>query len=333
MTENVKAIALMSGGLDSILAARLIMDQGIDVTGLSCKHPFHQGPPPGEKAMPEQAAEELGIELVRPDVSEKLINMVKAPAHGYGKHLNPCIDCRIIYLTEGERLMKERGAHFLVTGEVIGQRPMSQRRDAMNAIDRDSSLRGHIVRPLSAKLMDPTVPEKEGWVDRERLLDISGRGRGRQYELAEKYGLTKFGSPGGGCLLTMEDFARKMADLMEEKPDFDKSDVELLKRGRHYRLPSGTRLVVGRDDRDNRGIIDLARDDDVLVYSAGGPGPVALLRGSQDASEIETASRITARYMRKGGDSPQFRAERAGETIKELSASAMDVESVDALRI
>jgi len=330
MGDLIKAIGLLSGGLDSSLAVRVVQDQGIEVIGLSCRHPFHSAPPPGEEPYPVRVARELGIELVRPDVTERIIELVKRPPHGHGKFLNPCIDCRILYLGEGEKLMKERGARFLFTGEVIGQRPMSQRRDAMNIIDRDSGLRGLVLRPLCAGLMTPTIPEEKGWVDRERLLRISGRGRGKQYELAEEYGLKEFSSPAGGCLLTMEGFANKMRDLLECEDDISGADVDLLKAGRHFRMAESVRLVVGRDDADNRRIDELAKDGDLVITSAGQPGPLGLIRGEADDRLVETACRLIGRYMNRATGPITFNLRRAGadgvDTIEVVPMQRHEVE-------
>jgi tRNA-uridine 2-sulfurtransferase len=297
MKDMIRAIGLISGGLDSLLAVRVLQEQGTLVIGISCRHPFQGRTVMGKVSYPELAARQLGIELVRPDVTEQMLTLVAAPPHGHGKHLNPCIDCRILYLTEAAKLMRERGAKFLATGEVLGQRPMSQRRDSLDVIDRDSGLRGQVVRPLSAKLLRPTKAEQEGWVDRERLLSISGRGRHEQMRLAEQYGFTEYSAPAGGCLLTMDGFAAKVADLVAHEGGLSAAEVELLKRGRHFRLGPRTKLVVGKDDGDNRDLEALAGSDDLTLQAADEPGPIGVLRGPVDEPMLALAATIMARYV------------------------------------
>jgi hypothetical protein len=334
MSQKIKAVGLLSGGLDSCLAVRVVQEQGVEVIGLSCKHPFHARPPGGEKPYPERVAEELGIELVRPDVTDKMLAMVKNPPHGYGKHLNPCIDCRIIYLKEGASLMTEHGAKLLITGEVLGQRPMSQRRDAMDIIDRDSGLRGLILRPLCARLMKPTIAEEKGWVDRDRLHDISGRSRKKQMELAKKFELETFSSPGGGCLLTMEDFARKMQDLMKSRDDFDGNDVDLLKSGRHFRLSPDVKLVVGKNDSDNKRIAGLARSGDLVITSVDAPGPLGLLRGEAGEEKIKSACAIIGRYVSRAKGPVKFLIKAAsGEEKATHEVAPFDRGAVEDYRI
>jgi len=331
VAEKVKAVGLISGGLDSELAVRLLQEQGIKVTGVSCTHPFHPATTPGEKPRPLRVAEELGIELVRPDVTDRLLKMLRSPNHGFGKHLNPCIDCRLIYLEQGAKLMKKIGAKFLVTGEVLGQRPMSQRRDAIDIINRDSELAGYILRPLSAKLLPETVPEKEGWVDREKLMDIRGRSRKRQFELARDFGLTQFGSPGGGCLLTMEDFARKLMDLLDHQETLTANDVELLKKGRHFRLSDSAKLAVGKNHAENSQLMGMARQTDLIIKTSGAPGPVGLVRGTVSDSEIETACAIMGRYVKKAEGPVPFVVENGAE--KNIVVAPMDRDGVEKYRI
>ncbi len=334
MNNHKKAIALISGGLDSVLAARVVMEQGIEVIGICCKHPFHSSPTPGAVAFPELVARKLGIELVRPDVSEQSIALVRDPPHGYGRFMNPCIDCRIMYLRQGERLMNERGASFLITGEVLGQRPMSQRRDTINVIDRDSGLRGQVLRPLSAKLFNPTVAEEQGWIDRERLHAFSGRGRSDQLKLAAKFGVTEYSAPAGGCLLTMEGFAAKMRDLVDHGGRVAVNDVELLKCGRHFRLASATKLVVGKDAHDNRRLMDLAEDGDLLIAPISARGPESLIRGAVEDPQLESACSIIARYIHKVEGPIDFKVvEKGVEGAREFKAAAMDRNALEGYRI
>ena len=314
-------MALISGGLDSILAARLIQLQGIQVIGIHCGHPFHAASPRGERPFPERAAAQIGIELVEREVTEKILDLVQNPPHGYGRNLNPCIDCRILYLGEAHELMKERGAGFIITGEVLGQRPMSQRRDALDIIDRDAALRGLVLRPLSARLLRPTMPEEKGWVEREKLLAVNSRGRKKQIALAEKFGITEFSTPAGGCLLTNEGFAAKVKDLLEHEKRLTSEDVQLLKVGRHFRLSDRAKLVAGRDERENEKIIRLAIPADLIIESIDHPGPLGLLRKANrglsredpsEQAEMMLACSILGRYVKPPADRVCFEFSRTG---------------------
>jgi hypothetical protein len=334
MSEEITAIGLLSGGLDSSLAVSLIQDQGIRVIGLSCKHPFHAAAPEGSVPAPERIAAELGIELVRPDVTAAMLAMLKDPPHGFGKHLNPCIDCRIMYLKEGARLMEERGARFLFTGEVLGQRPMSQRRDALDIIDRDSGLRGLVLRPLSARLLRPTIPEEKGWVDRARLLNISGRSRARQLALAKEKEITGFSAPAGGCLLTMEDFARKVADVLRHAESLEKGDIEILKLGRHFRLTDHAILVVGKDDQENMALTKIARRDDLCIVPVSVPGPFGLLRGQVMTETMELACAIMGRYIKRATGPVRYSVTTsAGEARGGIEVGALMPAEVESYRI
>ncbi len=321
MSKDLIAIALMSGGLDSALAAAVVMEWGAAVIGIWCDHPFHPDERGGARPHAELVAKELGIELVKRDVTEKMIETVKSPAHGYGKHLNPCVDCRILYLAEARELMEERGAHFLVTGEVLGQRPMSQRRDSMDIIDRDSGLRGLIVRPLCGKFMRPTIPEQKGWIEREKLLDIDGRGRKRQIELAGKFSVKEYASPAGGCLLTMEDFARKMKDLIGHG-EVSRADVELLKVGRRLRLSDKAILVLGKNEGENRRLENMVLPGDAALTTIDVPGPFGLIRGKFEREDLELACSILLRYVRPTGNPIPVLASTGDERIT-ISASPM----------
>lgn len=270
------ALGMMSGGLDSILAARLLLEQGVDVRLLHLRIPFHGGKG-GNPA--EDAARQLGLDLIQRDVGEDFLDMLKHPRHGTGKGLNPCIDCRIHQLHMAREAAEDIGASFIFTGEVLGQRPMSQQRRAMRTVAAGSDLRGKLLRPLSAKLLQPTEAEEAGWVDRERLLDLSGRTRKPQIALAEQWGITDYPGPAGGCLLTDKGFSRRLADLFEHHPDCTLADVEPLKVGRHFRTPGGAKLVVGRNNGENHRIRDLAVAG-LRVYMEQLPGPVVLVQDS-----------------------------------------------------
>ena len=208
-----KAVALISGGLDSILAAKVVMDQGFDIIGLYCTSAFSKSYGNEQETHAVKVSRALGIDLRIFDMGQEYIELVRRPAHGYGKNTNPCIDCKIFMLKKARAIMDELGAPFVVTGEVLGQRPMSQRRDTLQVIERDADMRGLIMRPLSAKLLPPTKAELAGQIDREKLLSISGRSRNVQLRLAERYGIRGYSAPAGGCLLTDKNFSAKLIDL------------------------------------------------------------------------------------------------------------------------
>jgi len=299
----IKALALLSGGLDSTLAVKVMLEQGIEVEAINFVTVFcncttkKMGCSAGK-----QAASTLGIKLKTVNTSREFLEIVKNPKHGYGRNLNPCIDCRIFMLKKAKNYMAETGASFLITGEVLGERPMSQRRDAMRIIERESGLEGLILRPLSAKLFPPTIPEKEGWVDREKLLSIQGRSRKPQIELAAHFGINDYPCPAGGCLLTDPGFTQRMKDLMKYHPDFDLNDVHLLKTGRHLRLLPELKAVVGRNEHENEQILTFAQEKDMIFHLIDLPGPVTLLRGKSDREFEELTASITAHYSKAKND-------------------------------
>lgn len=289
----MKAICLFSGGLDSQLAVCLIKDQGIDVVGINFVTPFF-----GAEERTRQAAVDLGIEFHYLDIGPDYMNVLKNPVYGYGKNMNPCIDCHAYMFKRAAEYLPEYGASFLISGEVLGQRPMSQNKSALNAVNKLAGHRGMIVRPLSAQLLPPTIPEMEGWVDRTRLLDINGRSRTRQMQLAEQYGIKDYPSPAGGCLLTQENFAKRLRLLFALNPTAEANDTEILKVGRHFYLNGDQLLVIGRDHSENLKLQDLATDDDFLIKVVDRPGPLGLMRlnNTNDPAQLEMAARIVARY-------------------------------------
>lgn len=289
----MKAISLFSGGLDSQLAVCVIKDQGIDVIGINFVTPFF-----GAEERTMQAASDLGIEFHYLDIGPDYMDILKNPVYGYGKNMNPCIDCHGYMFRRAAQYLQEFAASFLISGEVLGQRPMSQNKSALNAVNKLSGNAGLILRPLSAKLLPPTLPEKEGWVDRSRLLDISGRSRTRQMQLAEHYGIKDYPSPAGGCLLTQENFAKRLRLLLDLKPEAEADDTEILRIGRHLYLNEDQLLVIGRNHNENIRLQELARDKDYLIKVSDRPGPLGLLRLNQidDTAELDMAARIVARY-------------------------------------
>jgi len=327
----MKAVALLSGGLDSTLAAKVILEQGIELEALNFLTVFCNCTHRGETCLAsKKAVEGLGIPLKVLNVSEEYLEVVKHPKHGYGRNMNPCIDCRIFMLKKARDYMQTAGAAFIITGEVLGQRPMSQRREAMRLIDREADLEGLILRPLSAKFLPASLPEVKGWVDRQKLLNISGRSRKPQIKLAEQYGIRDYPCPAGGCLLTDPNFAKRMRDLMVHKPHFTLNDVHLLKIGRHFRFSTDLKLVVGRNEDDNQKLQTFAREKDVLMKVHRYAGPLSLLRGEISQPGIERAAAITVRYG-KAKDLPTIEVhyQRAGEeTEQAVSVSAMAEEEI-----
>lgn len=289
----LKAVSLFSGGLDSQLAVCLVKDQGIEVVGVNFVTPFF-----GADAKCRKAAQQLGIDYHEIDIGSIYMEVLKHPVYGYGKNFNPCIDCHAFMLKNAGRFMQEIGASFLITGEVLGQRPMSQNKSALQAVEKHSSMKGLILRPLSAQLLSPTIPETEGWIDRSKLLDISGRGRKRQMELADHYGIKDYPTPAGGCLLTQENYSKRLRLLLTVKPDAGVKEMALLKLGRQFYLQEGLLLVVGRNQAENEALQNLADGDDYLLKVADRPGPLGLLRSIRPAGELdpEYAAAIVARY-------------------------------------
>ncbi len=289
-------MALLSGGLDSTLAIRVIQEQGIEVIALNFVTVFCRCTSHGScKLEAVKVSEKFGIPIKVINTTESFLELVKKPKYGYGKNMNPCIDCRInIFRIAGE-YMREIGADFIITGEVLGQRPMSQRKEAMRIIDREANLIGLVLRPLCAKHMEPTIPEKSGLVDREKLLNIRGRSRKDQIQLADVFQIKDYPCSAGGCLLTDPEFANRMRDLINTC-DANVNDVNLLKVGRHFRFDSETKVIVGRNEDDNAKIDTLSREGDVLLNLVDMPGPLTLMRGEITDEKIQTAARLTARY-------------------------------------
>ena len=300
MSEKIKAISLVSGGLDSLLATKVMLEQGIDVVAVNFLGPFclcNRGS--GCRHEAKHLSDTLGIELKLISAFEEYMEIVKHPKFGYGSNLNPCIDCRILMLNKTKEFMKEIGASFIVTGEVLGQRPMSQHRQALKLIEKESGLEGLILRPLSAQLLDETIPEKKGWVSREMLLDIDGRSRKPQMALAKKFGLNDYPCPAGGCLLTDSGFSRRMKDLLEHSDGavFKINDIEILKIGRHFRLGPENKLIVGRNEQENKRLLDLAIGTDYIFEPVGINGPIAIGRGKFSSADVfGLASQIVSRY-------------------------------------
>lgn len=295
-----RAIALFSGGLDSILACRVVARQGIEVLAVKFVTPFFDYHLLDRPSYPTEIRERYGINVMVRDVSPEYLALVRAPVHGHGKNFNPCLDCKIFMMTKARELMAELKASFLVTGEVVGQRPMSQRRDALRVVERDSGCEGILLRPLCAKHLDPTKAELDGLVDRELLLDFAGRGRGKQIALAREMGITDYPSPAGGCVLTDPIVSQRIRRYYEEHETLRVPDIRLLTVGRHLVLPGGGWLVMGRNEAENLTVLNLAEPEDtVLKLAASRPGPTAILRRLRDPDDLSLAAGIVARYGKK----------------------------------
>lgn len=292
-----KALSLLSGGLDSVIAAKLILDQGIEVVGLHFVSSFCDSKRKERDDVVIRSASELGIKVLVLDKGPGYVQVVTKPKHGYGKNMNPCIDCRIYMLQEARRVMEAEGASFLVTGEVVGQRPMSQMRDTIRLIEKESGLTGLIVRPLSAKLLAPSEAESQGTVDRSQLLDIAGRSRKVQYELVDRYKIKEFSKPAGGCLLTDPIYAKKLRELLKEEPEFTMTDIDLLKYGRHFRF-CGVKLVVGRDKDENEALYNLWSPPYLFAHTDHFKGPSAILKGPVDDNALAIAGNIISFYAK-----------------------------------
>lgn len=305
-----KAVALISGGLDSMLAARVILDQGCYVEGLSfftgfCveghTHAIRQRPHnPIKRNNALWVAEQLGIKLQFIDVVEEYKHVVMHPKHGYGAHLNPCLDCKSFMVRKGYEWMRAHEFDFLITGEVIGQRPMSQRRGTMPVIARESGAGEFLLRPLCAKHLPPTRPEREGWIDRDRLYAFNGRSRKPQIALAAKYGLNEYAQPAGGCcFLTDKQYTARLRDLWRKRNsrDYALDDIMLLKVGRHLRPRPHFKLIIGREQGENN-FLEGYRSQFTHLRTISHPGPLALVDGEVDTDDLRLAAQLVARFSK-----------------------------------
>jgi len=290
----IRAVGLLSGGLDSALAARLLLDQGIEVIAL------HLESPTACRSDVTQVAKELGVRLVSRPKGEEYLRLLRSPRFGYGRNMNPCLDCRVFMFHLGREALDELDASFLFTGEVLGQRPMSQTRNGIDVIDRHSGMDGRVLRPLSALLLPETEPETRGWVDRTRLLGLSGRTRTTQLRMAAEYGLTAFQSPAGGCLLTDPHFSDRLRDLFQHSDASETSmdDVALLRVGRHVRVSPRLKVVIGRDRDENLRLAAFPSAERWLIESIGFQAPNALVCGERDEPSLERAVGLILSYAK-----------------------------------
>jgi len=331
-----KALALLSGGLDSTLAVKIMLEQGIKVEALNFTSPFCTctGKNSGCKSEAMRVASELDIPIKVMNKGLEYLEIVRKPKHGYGKGMNPCIDCRIFLLRKAKEYMAECGADFIITGEVLGQRPMSQRRNALQLIERESGLEGLLLRPLSAGHFPPTIPEKEGWVNRNRLPSIQGRSRKEQMELAEDLDIRNYPCPAGGCLLTELSFISKIKDVFDHAEELNVRDFQLLKTGRHFRIGNRTKVIIGRDETDNNALERIRQPDEAAIRWIEGSSPVGIVIGNQDETLLDTAAKILLRYTKAplGTDCPiNVRQEDAERQI--ITRHEFDEARIEELRI
>jgi len=324
----MKAIGLLSGGLDSTLALELMLEQNIEIITLNFKTPFCRCNHGGCNWASKQA-NRIGVGIKYIYLGDEYLETIKNPKFGYGSQVNPCIDCRILMFKKAKEFMKEINASFIFTGEVLGQRPMSQHMNALRLIEREAGLEGLIIRPLSARLLPPSIPEKEGWIEREALRAIRGRSRKEQIRLAKKVGLHDYPCPAGGCLLTDPNFAKRIKDLLKHSSNLTLNDVELLKVGRHFRLSSSVKLIVGRNEKENERLSRLRRNGDVSLFVSEHKGPTSILRGNTIDHLIILAAGITAYYS----DAPKDRvAEVSFETGNETNFICVRAAPYDELK-
>ena len=308
MSKQRKALALISGGLDSLLAAKVMQEQGIHVEGVNfytgfCVEGHTHAIRKKDKAKPKRnnalwVAEQLGIKLHIVDIVDEYKDVVFNPKHGYGAHMNPCLDCKIFMVRKAAEWIEEHDFDFVITGEVIGQRPMSQRKDTMPVVQRDSGIGDRLLRPLCARNLPETLPEREGWVDREKLYDFSGRSRKPQMALAAEFGFEDYAQPAGGCcFLTDEQYSVKLADLWQArgKREYELDDIMLLKVGRHIRPAPHFKLIVAREEGEGKFLQGYRKQYPNLKTTSHG-GPLTLIDGELNEQELELAARIVARY-------------------------------------
>lgn len=313
MPKKAKCLLLFSGGLDSILTAKVLMGQGFEVLGLIFKSCFFN------EKQARLTAKKIGLKLKIVDFSKEHLKIVKNPKYGYGKNMNPCIDCHLLMLKKAGEIMFNSSTGlgrqsfcFVATGEVLGERPMSQNKNILKLLEKQSGLKGYLLRPLSAKLLKPTIVEKEGIVNREKLLSLSGRQRKEQFKLAKKFKIKEYPTPSGGCCLTYKEFSQRLKGLLGKWPKADCEDIKLLNYGRHF-WEGDFLIIVGRDDKDNQEIKKIAKKGDLIIEFKKIAGPTTLIRvknkktsqrgaGQVPESVIEKAKELTRVYSKKSKD-------------------------------
>ncbi|MCW3974666.1 MAG: 7-cyano-7-deazaguanine synthase [Candidatus Bathyarchaeota archaeon] len=297
--KKVKALAMFSGGLDSTLAIKVMLEQGIEVEALSFTTPFCLCEGKGGCVI-SKAARKLDIPLKKISIEQDYFEIVKNPKYGYGKYMNPCVDCRIYMLKKAKKYAEIIGAQFIITGEVLGQRPMSQRRKTLEIIEKEAGLVNKIIRPLSDKHFSETEAELKGLVEKTKLFDIRGRSRKKQMELAKKFEINEYPCPSGGCLLTYKEFAAKVKDILKYDDILDFKVIALLKIGRHFRYGKN-KIIVGRNEEENSLLLSLKGEADNWFEAIGYGSPITLLQGPKTEDAIRMAACVTAKYSDCGG--------------------------------
>jgi tRNA-specific 2-thiouridylase len=334
--KKPKAVALLSGGLDSSLAVRMMLEQGIDVEAVAVKTPFCDfdcGKGCGHRV--KEVADELGIKLKTVYFGEEYLRMLKNPKHGYGSGMNPCIDCRGMMYNAAKEHMKKTNADFIITGEVLFQRPMSQNNRALHIIEKETGMESKVLRPLSAKHLPPTEAEKRGLIKRENMGDIKGRSRKGQLALARHFDISDPPNAAGGCLLTDPSFSKRVKDIIDHSSDVPTlNDIELLKVGRHFRITNDAKLVVGRNKDENEVIKALATEGDIIIEVKDYVGPTCILRcKNHDHSLLKTCGAIAARYS----DAPKQEKSKVSIVFKgcrdEMRVTSADSGTIERLRI
>ena len=326
--KKKKVVALLSGGLDSQLAIKMMQEQGFDVSAVAIKTPFCDfdcGRGCGFEI--RERADDLNVNLKTVYLGDEYIEMLKHPKHGIGAGFNPCIDCRSMMFDAAKKHMEEIGAEFIISGEVLGQRPMSQHAPALRTIENESNLVGKIVRPLSAALLPETDPEKDGLIKRENLGMIRGRTRRNQLDMAKKYGIENPPNAGGGCLLTEPQFGIKAKDLFSHTKNPTINDIDLLKIGRHFRLDEETKFIVGRNKDENEMIKAIALPGDILLEAKDFVGPVSILRGSNPKKHLKFASSVTLRYSDAPNNEQAIVSVQDNDLVEEISSESAEEES------
>ena len=291
-TIKSRGLSLLSGGLDSQLAVKVLQSAGAYVEGVTFATPFFS------PASARKAAAQLGVKLNVVDFTDDELALIESPPHGFGGAMNPCIDCHAKMISRAGEMMSAMGFDFVATGEVLNQRPMSQNRQSLGVVEKCSGLKGRLVRPLSAQLLEPTIPELEGRLDRSRLLGLSGRQRIAQMELAAKFGLVEYPSPAGGCKLTEKGYGRRLRDLRDHEGLKQRRLVELLNHARRFRLPDGTGVILGRDGHENAILKSAAIPSDILVVPVSVPGPTALVPSLKSNADLSLVRRIVCAWSR-----------------------------------
>ena len=297
-----------------MLASTLINSLGIEVQPVFFSTPFF----PPDKA--KESAGHINLHLKIVDITERHFSLLKEPKHGFGGNMNPCIDCHALMIKIAGEMLPVENADFIISGEVLGQRPMSQNRGSLSVVESESGMKGLILRPLSAKLLPATTPELKGWVDRKKLLSISGRSRKPQISLAKEYNISEYPSPAGGCILTDKVFSKRLKDMLQSNPELDRNQVELLKLGRHFRIAPETKIIVGRNKQENDRILELAGEDNCILHTKNIPGPVVAVLGKKGGKVEMLAAAMTASYSDAGeGEAEIVLADKNREKVIRIS--------------